>query len=684
MKKIILTFLILLIFIIFPSPISFAHDKLIIGYYDDYPLIFRDDSGNPSGFSIDLMNEVLKKENYEFEYVYGTWAEMMEWLADGEIDVVIDILRNERRDEFYDFNEIPFFMSWGAVCVNDKYKVESIFDLEGLKIGYMDRDYYAVEKTGIIDKTDEFFLDVEYVSYDTYDDVFKAVNKNEVNAGIINKLTVNQIYEYNNIKETPLMFAASGIRIAVLEGKNKKIIEDVDKYLAIWQSDKNSIYYELYDYWFDYLVNNNLKAMYYENRFEIILLLFTITLIIVYLRMKLYFKIKKLNKVNKELKKVNEEVEINYNEVKILYNDVGLLANKFEKLTSFIGENMEVSQQSSEEFFLSELLRKSMELVEEADYGIVYNFNEDGELVVIDSVNIKRPNLKGINKSELIRFKGNVMVIRGFFNKVVNNLNKKSSKEIMKKEMKDSKEALLLTFRKKRKIFGGIVLEIEKDSKKSFKKNSKRIMNALRNIAESYFLNVSYHDANEIFQKELVLSMVQMLEIHDIYTKGHSEVVANYAKRLAFNIGLDKKKVDEIYWAGLVHDIGKVLVSKDIINKKGKLAIEEYEEIKKHPVFGYEALKESKTTENIAEYVLYHHERIDGDGYPEGLKGNEIPLESRIIAIADSFDAMVSNRTYKESISKEEALKEIKVNLDTQFDSKLGLKFIEMISREEK
>ncbi|MEA1975569.1 MAG: HD-GYP domain-containing protein, partial [Bacillota bacterium] len=267
---------------------------------------------------------------------------------------------------------------------------------------------------------------------------------------------------------------------------------------------------------------------------------------------------------------------------------------------------------------------------------------------------------------------------------LVNHLEKESSKEIMKREMKDSKEALLLTFRKEKKIFGGIVLEIERDSKKTFKKSSKKVMDALRNMAESYFLNVTYHEANEIFQKELVLSMVQMLEIHDIYTKGHSEDVANYAKRLAMYIGLDKKKVDEIYWTGLVHDIGKVLVSKDIINKKEKLSIEEYEEIKKHPVFGYQALKESKITENIAKYVLYHHERVDGDGYPEGLKGNEIPLESRIIAIVDSFDAMISKRTYKESISKEEALKEIKVNLDKQFDSKLGLKFIEMVNREEK
>ncbi|MDM8534214.1 HD-GYP domain-containing protein [Clostridiaceae bacterium HSG29] len=247
--------------------------------------------------------------------------------------------------------------------------------------------------------------------------------------------------------------------------------------------------------------------------------------------------------------------------------------------------------------------------------------------------------------------------------------------------MEVSKESFIIVFRKENIIIGGILLEIKMNSKKSFTKESERLMFALKNIAESYLLNESYYKINEIFKNEIVYSMIQMVEIHDIYTKGHSESVANYSKDLAEYIGMSDEKVNEIYWAGIVHDVGKILIDRSIINKEGRLTDKEYEIMKKHPEFGYQALSKSKLTKNVANYVLYHHERIDGKGYPEGLKGDEIPIESKIISIADSYDAMISERTYKKKMSKEKALKEIKNNLNLQFDVELGLKFIEMMEK---
>ena len=244
-----------------------------------------------------------------------------------------------------------------------------------------------------------------------------------------------------------------------------------------------------------------------------------------------------------------------------------------------------------------------------------------------------------------------------------------------------AKESFITVFRKENSIFGGVLLEIKKDSNKSFVGESERLMIALKKITESYLLNESYYKINEIFKNEIIYSMIQMLEIHDTYTKGHSEFVANYSKDLAIYIELSDEKANEIYWAALVHDIGKILIDKSIINKKGKLTLEEYEIMKKHPEFGYKALNQSELTKNIANYVLYHHERIDGKGYPKGLKGGEIPIESRIIAITDSYDAMISVRTYKKTLSKKDALKEIKNNLNLQFDVELGLKFIDMMEK---
>lgn len=130
---------------------------------------------------------------------------------------------------------------------------------------------------------------------------------------------------------------------------------------------------------------------------------------------------------------------------------------------------------------------------------------------------------------------------------------------------------------------------------------------------------------------------------------------------------LDQKRIDDIYWAGLVHDIGKMLIPLEVLNKEGKLSDSEYELIKEHPVFGSNALRSSKSLQYIAKYVRLHHERWDGGGYPDGLKKDNIPLASQILCAADAWDAMNSKRTYREPLSYNHALAEIKDNKGIQF-----------------
>ena len=680
MKKKLLVTLILLFIVLFSMSFDFADEKKIkVGYYEDYPLVFKNADGNADGFAIDIVKEILESENYEIEFVYGTWADMLRFLKNYEIDLVVDIVKTEKRDIIYDFNKKPLFLSWGKICVNSKYNVESIFDLDGFKIGYLDEDYYMTSEKGIKNIAEKFNLNIKFFPYPTYDDVINAVSNNEMNAGVINKLTISQIYEYKNVKDTQIIFGANGLRMATLNDKNNEVLDIIDDYLSKWKSDKNSFYYDRYDYWFNKTDNYKLKIFFYENKKKILLSIFIIISIILYSRLELYFKVKEFKKVNSKLTNVNKKVDENYKEVDKTYRELDLLVNKFEKLIKFLSNNLEISQKDSEELFLSELLNQSMNLVLEADYGFVYCFDEDESLIVIDSINIKRPDFKSVYKKDLLFLNKKVEIIEDFIVKLIKGLGREDELDGIIKRMPVSKETLLLILEKDNEIFGGVLLEIKKDSEKSFTVGSERIMIALKNIAESYFLNQNFHKTDEIFQKELIFSMVNMLEIHDMYTKGHSESVAKYSKLLAEYVKMDEKTVDTIYWAGLVHDIGKILISKDVINKKGKLTNEEYEEIKNHSLFGYKALNESKVTENIAKIVLSHHERIDGFGYPNGLKGNEIPIESKIIQIADSFDAMISKRSYKESITKKEAVEEIRNNLNKQFDYELGLKFIEMM-----
>ena len=173
-----------------------------------------------------------------------------------------------------------------------------------------------------------------------------------------------------------------------------------------------------------------------------------------------------------------------------------------------------------------------------------------------------------------------------------------------------------------------------------------------------------------------------MMEFHDKYTIGHSENVALLVSKFAEYLNLDESEVSRIYWAGLVHDIGKIVIPSHILNKNGKLTEQEYETIKNHPYWAYETLKTSEQLSDIADYVLYHHERIDGNGYPEGIKGDNIPYGSKIIAICDCWDAMRSNRSYRNALTYDEAIYELKDNKDQQFSSVLVEEFINMLNNE--
>ena len=131
--------------------------------------------------------------------------------------------------------------------------------------------------------------------------------------------------------------------------------------------------------------------------------------------------------------------------------------------------------------------------------------------------------------------------------------------------------------------------------------------------------------------------------------------------------------------SGLLHDIGKIAIDENILNKPGKLTDEEWEEVKRHPEIGYRILSTVNDMSEMAGYVLAHHEKWNGTGYPKGLKGEEIPLQSRIITIADSYDAMTSERSYRNALSEEDAIEELKVNAGIQFDPELVKVFVEKV-----
>lgn len=159
----------------------------------------------------------------------------------------------------------------------------------------------------------------------------------------------------------------------------------------------------------------------------------------------------------------------------------------------------------------------------------------------------------------------------------------------------------------------------------------------------------------------------------------HSQRVACLSKELASFMNLSERDIEEINNAGLLHDIGKIAIHEYLLNKEGKLTDEEFEEVRRHPEIGYRILSSVNDMSDMAEYVLSHHERWDGKGYPRGLAGEAIPLQSRMIAIADAFDAMTSERSYRSPMTEEAAAEELLKHAGTQFDPVLVRRFVENV-----
>jgi len=179
-----------------------------------------------------------------------------------------------------------------------------------------------------------------------------------------------------------------------------------------------------------------------------------------------------------------------------------------------------------------------------------------------------------------------------------------------------------------------------------------------------------------------ILQIVKIMETKDQYIAGHSVRVAEYTEKIARRLRLSEYDVEILVNLANLHDIGKMQIDLSILNKPGKFYKSDWEEVKKHPGVGYGIVKEIVFLKDVAEAILYHHERVDGKGYPSGIKGEEIPLFASILAVADAYDAMTTSRPYRPALTKKEAMKELRVNASTQFDKEISREMIEILKEE--
>lgn len=202
----------------------------------------------------------------------------------------------------------------------------------------------------------------------------------------------------------------------------------------------------------------------------------------------------------------------------------------------------------------------------------------------------------------------------------------------------------------------------------AFTNSDLEMLVALAAPAATAIKNAQYLKMVEQAYQDTLVALANAIELRDHYTVGHTWRVTNFAIEVARELGWGDKKLEEVYMGGVLHDVGKIAVDNAVLGKPGKLSEEEFAQIKVHPERGADLLRDIKFLHPLIPYCLYHHERWDGDGYPFGISGESIPIEGRLIAVSDAFDAMTSTRPYREGMDPEAAIKQLEDGKEKQFD----------------
>ncbi|MDD5089682.1 MAG: GAF domain-containing protein [Candidatus Wallbacteria bacterium] len=232
----------------------------------------------------------------------------------------------------------------------------------------------------------------------------------------------------------------------------------------------------------------------------------------------------------------------------------------------------------------------------------------------------------------------------------------------------------------KSRVLGVITLERDLASHNPFNQDNLDLLSTIADQGASAIENAHLYTELVNLYLTTIQSLASAIDAKDPYTHGHSQRVADYAVKIAEKIGCSPSELEVIRHTALLHDIGKIGIPERILLKPGNLSDEEFNEIRKHPMLGTEIIKSIKFLGQVSQFMKHHHERFDGRGYPDGLSGEGIPVGSRIIAIADTFDAMTSDRPYRKSCSMDWAMQELKRCSGSQFDPWLVEAFIEVLS----
>ncbi|ACM23581.1 Metal dependent phosphohydrolase [Thermotoga neapolitana DSM 4359] len=478
----------------------------------------------------------------------------------------------------------------------------------------------ALRGEGMVDVLLRKNPDVRFEFFDNYSSMMEALKKREISVFLGDDVVARYYLSKEGLLSDflTLHLETNYLHVAVLKG-NESILETVNSGLSLVSEDERN---EIIRRYIPLIVVTPpwlMKVVFYGS------VLFStalgISLAFVYLlRRKVEEKTLQLKLKNEELKAQNEEIEALYQEVSANQEEIERLYSEIRELNDRFRHSI---KELSKLVFIEDTSKFASELAE----------------IIRDLIGAK--SVKVVLDDQVIG---------------------EASGETF--EISHSKES-----------HGYVVIEGDLDE------DEREVLQAFLNIVSAIHTYIEMVRKEKKLHRDIVRTWVRALEYYDYYTKGHSEEVAYYAVEIGKMFNVDGEKLEKLYWAGLLHDIGKIYVPQVILNKTDKLNESEFDVVKIHPVKGYELVREIDGFEDVALWIRHHHERWDGKGYPDGLKGEEIEFEARILCVADSYQAMRSDRPYKKGKTVEESIQELLRNAGRQFDPVIVKKFVEFLRK---
>ncbi len=650
------------LFIFFFSPHTYAKNIVIVGIYNNKPLSYIDTNGEAKGLFPSILNDIAKENNLQLHYKKCIWSKCLKMLANGKIDILGPIAYSKSRTKKFIFSKENILANWGTLYTNQNTNVISWENLKNKTVGLQKGDIYA-EK--FMDYITNLNISVKIVYFDTYKEIFTALNKNSIDIGVSNSTIFPNLHDnFPSIKKTNIMF--SPVNITFAYSKKKKDLRNlIDKNLKNYKIDINSKFYKELHKYLDIKPEYHYKEILFAVIFALVLLGILLLLINRYLK-KLVAKATKKYIEAKNIANEKYQNELYLNKIITTVKNVNQLLikdlNIKDKLTLVCNEIIK-----------EELYESCWIGFAHADKIDIFTHSKNfDKYIIIDS------NILTIHKTQ----EENSSIVKAYIENKTCTKAIRYKKSLFHKANKpfEKKYTYILTtpicINNNNNPLG--VLVVYTINEKGFKKKEISLIEELVGDI-SLSINIdNLKEQNEIFfqdkiknYKEMVFSLNKAIEARDPYTAGHDSRVSEYATLIAKELNVSQSDIDCLQKASELHDIGKIETPDSILLKPGALNHIEYDIIKQHPKRGYEIISNISFLKKEAKIILYHHERYDGSGYPNGLKKDEIPLLSQILSIADTFDAMTTNRVYKPAKNKQQALKEIESLRNIWFSDKL-------------